>query len=320
VNQWWQSNVQKEIDAGFSAGEKIINYNTGVWMDRIGAIEEFDGDEIPDFQHDDYRNIESQGPNDGFGLREHLEAAEDQGNALFHFVVYDLPGRDCSALASNGELPPNEIGMQIYQEHYIDRIARIIKEFPHIPIAAIIEIDSLPNLVTNSQTPDCMLVDNTNSWGYTNGVRYAVNTLSQMDNVHIYIDAGHSGWLGWDDDLKLASMFMHGVITGFEGMQAEAQAIGDDIEGGDGGTGKYTTIGDSFVEPPRAGNTTPPGYDKIDGFITNTANYTPLEEPYLGDAGSGEGDLLTATFYDWNPRFGERIHQRLVGGTERPRL
>ncbi len=305
VNKWWQGNVQKEIDDGFTAAEKIINYNTGVWMDRIGAIEDISDGEIPDLQDPDFRNIPAQGPNEGYGLRQHLEAAEEQGNALFHFVVYDLPGRDCSALASNGELPPSALGMDIYQEHYVDRIAGILAEFPHIPVAAIIEIDSLPNLVTNSETADCIKVNNDTSWGYTNGVRYAVNTLSKMPNVHIYIDAGHSGWLGWDDDLTLGTLFMYGVLEGFDGLSSKAQTIGDEIESGDGGTGKYTNIGTTFVEPPRHGDTAPPGMGAIDGFITNTANYTPLEEPYLGDPGSGTDDLLTATFYDWNPRFGE---------------
>lgn len=299
VNDWWSKNAIAE------GGKEIAKHNTGVWMDRIGAIERFAVGEV---DVEDLRNI-SQGPNDDFGLRQHLEAAEAQGNALFHFVSYDLPGRDCAAEASNGELPANNEGMEAYKKHYVDRIYNILKEFPHIPVVAIIEIDSLPNLVTNSQDERCQLVNNDKSYGYVNGVRYSINKYSQLDNVHIYVDAGHSGWLGWDDDLRLASLFLHGTLEGFEGMEQEAQEIGDEIEAAEGSTGKYTNIGPAFAEPPDfpGGGTEPPGYDKIDGFITNTSNYTPLEEPFLGDPREPDGaaPLRSHYFYDWNPRFDE---------------
>ena len=54
--------------------------------------------------------------------RDHLDAALAQQNAsgkrvVFQVVIYDLPNRDCSALASNGELgvddlsvPPGDVG------------------------------------------------------------------------------------------------------------------------------------------------------------------------------------------------------------------
>lgn len=300
VNEWWSKNAEAE------GGSGIAHFNTGVWMDRIAAIEDIPAGEIPNVPGLE----DGQGPNEGFGLREHLQAAEDQGNALFHFVSYDLPGRDCAAVASNGELPASEYGMEVYTEHYVDRIYNILAEFPNIPVVVIIEIDSLPNLVTNAADAPCQEVNNTTSYGYTNGVRYSINKYSQLDNVHIYVDAGHSGWLGWDDDLELASLFMYGVLEGFsDSLQADAKSLASEIEGADGATGKYTDVEDTFKEPPSfsGGGTDAPGFDKIDGFITNTSNYTPLEEPYLGDpeAGEPDGPLKSAYFYDWNPRFGE---------------
>ena len=33
---------------------------------------------------------------------------------------------------------------------------------------------------------------------YRNGVAYALETLN-LPNVVMYVDAGHGGWLGWDD-------------------------------------------------------------------------------------------------------------------------
>jgi hypothetical protein len=35
---------------------------------------------------------------------------------------------------------------------------------------------------------------------YLKGVGYALNKLGDIPNVYNYIDAGHHGWLGWDDN------------------------------------------------------------------------------------------------------------------------
>jgi cellulase/cellobiase CelA1 len=40
-------------------------------------------------------------------------------NQLAAFVIYDLPGRDCAAKASNGELAAGDIST--YKSEYIDR-------------------------------------------------------------------------------------------------------------------------------------------------------------------------------------------------------
>jgi cellulose 1,4-beta-cellobiosidase len=45
-------------------------------------------------------------------------------NQIAAFVIYDLPGRDCAAKASNGELPVGSI--ETYKKEYIDR------EFPDL--------------------------------------------------------------------------------------------------------------------------------------------------------------------------------------------
>src|SRR5690606_3416863 len=159
-------------------------------------------------------------------------------------------------------------GMRLYREEYIGRIKNILSDekYARVPVVAIIEIDSLPNLVTNPA--DCVDVDNTKEWGYTNNIRYAINELSELSNVHIYVDAGHSGWLGWDDDLDVATMFMTGVIDGYDGLPIED--LVSDIQNTDGNTGKYDNIASSFVEPPESEGADAPGWDKISGFITNT--------------------------------------------------
>ena len=108
---------------------------------------------------------------------------------------------------------------------------------------AIIEIDSLPNLVTNrtnrpTGTPQCDVMFNNN--GYVNGVGYALAQLGSIPNVYNYVDAGHHGWLGWTDNFG-ASVEM---------MRTAALASGSTLA-------------------------------NVHGFITNTANTSALQEPYI---------------------------------------
>ena len=67
-------------------------------------------------------------------------------------MIYDLPGRDCAALASNGEIPATSAGLTEYEPQYIDPIAsdpEQVRQLADIRVVAIIEPDSLPNVVTN---------------------------------------------------------------------------------------------------------------------------------------------------------------------------
>jgi cellulose 1,4-beta-cellobiosidase len=49
--------------------------------------------------------------------------------------------------------------------------------------------------------------------------------------------------------------------------------------------------------------------NSVDGFITNTANYTPLDEPNLPNSAmtlpGGGNPIRSARFYEWNPYFDE---------------
>ncbi|TKX25837.1 glycosyl hydrolases family 6 protein [Elsinoe australis] len=120
-------------------------------------------------------------------------------NLIGQFVVYDLPNRDCNALASNGEYLVANGGLQKYLA-YVDSIVAIVKKYPTVPIALVIEPDSLANLVTNLGTPKCAEAQQ----AYITGVEYAVKNLD-LPNVAQYIDAGHAGWLGWPANLQGAA-------------------------------------------------------------------------------------------------------------------
>ncbi|RII17457.1 hypothetical protein CUC08_Gglean002555 [Alternaria sp. MG1] len=116
------------------------------------------------------------------------------------FVVYDLPDRDCAALASNGELKIAEGGADKYKTQYIDKIAAIIKKYPDVKINLAIEPDSLANMITNMGVQKCANAAST----YKDLTVYALKTLN-FPNVDMYLDGGHAGWLGWDANIGPAA-------------------------------------------------------------------------------------------------------------------
>ena len=65
---------------------------------------------------------------------------------------------------------------------------------------AIIEPDSLANLVTNLNVQKCANAQT----DYLSSVNYALKTLAAA-GIYMYIDAGHAGWLGWPANLTPAA-------------------------------------------------------------------------------------------------------------------
>lgn len=117
-------------------------------------------------------------------------------NLMGTFVVYNLPDRDCAALASNGELKIDEDGVNIYKTEYIDKIAEIIRKYPDVKINLAIEPDSLANMITNMNVQKCSRAASY----YKDLTAYALRTLN-FDNVDMYLDGGHAGWLGWEANI-----------------------------------------------------------------------------------------------------------------------
>ncbi|MEU8910337.1 glycoside hydrolase family 6 protein [Streptomyces mirabilis] len=244
--------------------QKVGTYPTAVWLDRIAAIT-------------------GGAANAGRkSLADHLNLALAQkkpGQPITAtFVVYDLPGRDCAALASNGELPLTQAGLDRYKSEYIDAIANILKnpKYQDIRITTVIEPDGLPNLVTNTADPVCAQAKS--SGIYVKGIQYALDKLHAIPNVYTYLDFAHSGWLGWDNNLSQTVQLYTDVAKG-----------------------------------------TAAGFSSVDGLITNVANYTPLEEPFLTDPDKTVGGNMAKSgkFYEWNPNFDEsdftgNVHRALV--------
>lgn len=112
-------------------------------------------------------------------------------------VLYNLPDRDCSAGESAGELTLSENGLERYKTEYIQPYAEKISAATDLTFAIVLEPDSLGNLVTNMNVEKCANAAD----AYKEGIAHAISSL-QFDNVHLYIDAAHGGWLGWDDNLQ----------------------------------------------------------------------------------------------------------------------
>ncbi|WP_369031269.1 glycoside hydrolase family 6 protein [Streptomyces adonidis] len=240
VNPEWSAKAAAE-----TGGSRISSQPTGVWLDRIAAI---------------------NGVNGGMGLRAHLDAALQQkgtGELVVQLVIYNLPGRDCAALASNGELGPTEIDR--YKTAYIDPIAAILADtkYAGLRIVTTVEIDSLPNLVTNTgsrptATAACDVMKANGN--YIKGVGYALGKLGDVPNVYNYVDAGHHGWIGWDDNFGASADVFKQAAT------AEGATVGD-----------------------------------VHGFITNTANYSALKENNftINDTVAGKS-VRESKWVDWN--------------------
>ncbi|KAI0418420.1 hypothetical protein EKO27_g10090 [Xylaria grammica] len=129
-----------------------------------------------------------------------IRAANAKGaNNAGIFVVYDLPDRDCAAAASNGEYSIADGGVAKYKA-YIDAIVKVLKEYSDVRVILVIEPDSLANLVTNLSVSKC---SNAKA-AYLECTDYAVRQLN-LDNVSMYLDAGHAGWLGWPANLTPAA-------------------------------------------------------------------------------------------------------------------
>jgi cellulase/cellobiase CelA1 len=237
----------------------VTTYSTGVWMDRIAAI------------------AGSSATGGRLGLHEQLDNAVLVQQAagkpvVIPIVIYDLPDRDCAARASNGELsiaanPPTQPldGLTTYETQYIDVIAGILKnaKYVNLRFVLVIEPDSLPNLVTNQSIANCQSAQS--SGVYVAGVQHAINAFHPLPNAYLYLDIGHSAWLGWPNNASGAVTLFTTVVSG-----------------------------------------TTAGLSSVDGFIDDTANYTPTKEPLINASQTLNGtQVISANFYSFNPTVDE---------------
>jgi cellulose 1,4-beta-cellobiosidase len=254
LNPDYQAEVSAQATADGSAAEaKVGTWQTAIWMDRKAAIA---GDAT-------HRSLQAQLDN---ALTKQVGSTPE----LVEIVIYDLPGRDCAALASNGEIPATAAGLTDYETNYITPIQTIFAnpKYASLRIVTVIEPDSLPNVVTNaSSKPAC----GTAAPFYEQGIEFALNQLKAVPNLWTFVDIAHSAWLGWPNNTQLA--------------------------------------GPEFAKVARA---TTRGFGSIDGFISDTANYTPTIEPFLPTNNPtmqvGGQALNSVLFYQFNVTFDENTY------------
>ncbi len=231
-------------------------------------------------------------------LANHITAALSQQSGstpiVMTIVIYDLPDRDCAALASNGELsiaggdtPTGSTtkltgtGIQEYENDYITPIYNVLagyKTNANIRFVLVIEPDSLPNIVTNtgiggaSPIANCVSANGgddyptySTSGVYYEGIQYALNTFHPLPNVYQYLYIGQSAWLGWTANMSAAVTLYNDLVKG-----------------------------------------TTDGYASVDGFISNTANYVPTKEPFMTATEEiGGSEVESSTFYQYDPEIDE---------------
>lgn len=171
---------------------KVATYPTGVWLSDIKAVGQLKG-----------------------WLDEAKRQQDKSGKpTLSVIVVYDLPERDCSAESSAGELSVDKNGEERYRKEFIDPITAQFKAHAEQPIVVILEPDSLGNMATNMSVPKCQKAKSV----YRNGIVYAIKSF-HLPNVSVYLDIGHSGWLGWDDNRARAAKVFKTVLNEAGGPQ-----------------------------------------------------------------------------------------------------
>lgn len=258
LNPEWRAKALAE-----PGGDRIADQPTAVWLDSVAAI----------------YGVPNGPTGDGtMGLAEHLDEAVAQADGeplVVQLVIYDLPGRNCGRLASNGEFGPNDLPR--YKAEFIDPIAEILGRpaYRDLRIVTIIEPDSLPSLVlhTGWRAEATMLCERMlDNGGYVEGVGYALAKLGALPNVSNYLDVTHHGRIGWESNLA-------------------------------------PTI-DVFLQAAQTSGST---LANVRGFVTNTANYSALQEPFV----PAVHPYLQSRWVDWNQfndelTFAQAMRDRLV--------
>lgn len=156
-------------------------------------------------------------------LTDHLEraagASEMQTAVL---IMYNIPNRDCAALASSGEICCKRTssvdgggcsrsfddsddcsdGVYEYKTEFVDPIVAILRQYEtRVRLVVVVEPDSLANLATNLDHPVCG--HKATQTAYKEGIAYVLKTLAtKVTTAGVYLDSAHGGWLGWKDGIE----------------------------------------------------------------------------------------------------------------------
>ncbi|MGP4110568.1 glycoside hydrolase family 6 protein [Streptomyces sp. 4N509B] len=221
------------------------------------------------------------GADGGMGLREHLDAALAQGADLVQLVLYDLPYRNCDRPSPQGELGPDDLPR--YRESFVEPIADILAEpaYAGLRIVTIVEPHSLSRLVTHTPPRHTSTPDCT----------AALESGAYVDGVGYAL--ARLGAL--PNVYPYLDVSHHGWLGWDEEFHATARVLLD----------AATTAGSTTAA--------------VHGFVSNVADYSVLDEPYLDvdDVVAGI-PVHQSSWIDWNPYidelpFVEAFREELVG-------
>jgi endoglucanase len=108
-----------------------------------------------------------------------LVAAASAARAVAVLVLYNIPGRDCHSYSSGGASSDGD---------YLAWVSQIVAGIGHHPAIVLLEPDAI-----DQAAGGCLQQGQA-------AARYrllsqAVATLKSNPSIHVYLDAGHSGWL-----------------------------------------------------------------------------------------------------------------------------
>jgi cellulose 1,4-beta-cellobiosidase len=193
-------------------------------------------------------------------LSTYLASAQAMSSTMVvQIVIYDLPNRDCHAKASNGEYTIANNGVANYKA-YIDAIGAAVSAYPGVRVVAVVEPDSLANLVTNLSDPNCQAAQS----AYMTCTTYVLQKLTQC-NIWLYLDAGHAGWLGWTSNLQPAATLFAQVYNSAK--PNRVRGLATDVA-------NYNALSAATPDPITSGD---PNYDEI--------HYINALAPLLSSAG-----------------------------------
>ncbi|KAI9286527.1 1, 4-beta cellobiohydrolase [Umbelopsis sp. AD052] len=265
AGKFYASEVQAFTAAGDTVNAakaaKVENISTAVWLDSVAKI-----------------------PSIATTLDDAVAVQKATGvTQVVTFVVYDLPNRDCAAAASNGEFSVADDGLTKYKG-YVDSVAAAFAAYPTVRIVAVVEPDSLGNLVTNSGIAKCSEAAD----DYKQGIAYAIQKL-QFNNVALYLDAAHAGWLGWPNNLQPAATLFAQVL---------GMANGGTIRGFATNVANYNAFKATTPDPVTQGSSTP---DEASYIAALTPLLQKLNVPanFIVDTGRNGVQNIRAAWGDW---------------------
>jgi len=160
---------------------------------------------------DDVNNLLEQNLN----ISSEIQAAQEK-KVVNVFVLNNLPGRDCSALFSDGELQANDSDFERYLSEYVDAIESVLKQHQDQNVVLIVEPSAISSLAADlAYVPACQDA----AKYYKNGLIYIVKKLGVLPNTSLYLDIGNPYNLGWEDTREAAVNVISEVLkSGYPGI------------------------------------------------------------------------------------------------------